>query len=399
MTHQALILCGGIGSRLGSLTASTPKPLLQVGERPFLDVLLFELGRHGIRNVVFLAAFEAEKIASYIKQNALAERFDMHLDLSVEPDRAGTAGALFHARNVLDDEFFLLNGDSWLDFNLLALASHDVSGADVVMTLRHLPDASRSGVVTLSGDRVTEFRERPEEPGPGLVNAGIYRLSRSIVPELPEIGSFEREVLPRLAAAERIRGLVRDGFFIDIGVPETYARAQIDIPAQQRRPAVFLDRDGVLNHDDGYVGSVDRFRWTEGAKDAVQALNEAGYFVFVVTNQAGVARGHYEENDVIRLHQWMQAELSVVAAHVDDFRYCPYHEEATVARYRKASTWRKPAPGMLLDLIEKWPIDVLQSHMVGDQLTDLEAGRAAGVNAHRFAGGNLLDFLRANAIV
>jgi D,D-heptose 1,7-bisphosphate phosphatase len=399
MTRQALILCGGLGSRLGALTTSTPKPLLPVGGRPFLDVLLLELGRHNIREIVLLAAFEAGKVASYIEDNPVARRFGMRLRLAVEPDRAGTGGALYHARHLLRDEFFLLNGDSWLDFNLLSIAVPLVADTDAVLALARLPDVSRFGVVRLDADRVTEFRERPESTGPGIVNAGVYWLSRRIVEHLPQNGSFERDVLPRLASEGRVRGTVREGYFIDIGAAESYPLAQVEIPRRQRRPAMFLDCDGVLNHEDAHVGPIERFRWIEGAQDAVRALNDAGYYVFVVANQTGVARGFHSEDDVARLHAWMQDELSAAGAHIDDFRFGPHHPDATVERYRQLSPMREPPPGMLLDLIASWPVDVSRSHIIGCHPKDMEAGTAAGVKGHRFEGGNLAEFLRARGLV
>jgi len=121
--HQAAILCGGLGTRLGSLTARSPKPLLPVGGHPFLDVLLFELGRHGVRRVVLLAGFAAGEIQEYARSTLLKERFGLEIAVAVEPQPAGTGGALWHARDRLDDSFFLLNGDSWFDINLLDLAN------------------------------------------------------------------------------------------------------------------------------------------------------------------------------------------------------------------------------------------------------------------------------------
>lgn len=163
-----------------------------------------------------------------------------------------------------------------------------------------------------------------------------------------------------------------------------------------RQPAVFLDRDGVLNVDRGYVSSRADFEWITGAIGAVKALNKAGYYVFVATNQSGIARGLYSEDDMRALHDFMRTELADAGATIDDWRYCPFHPEGSVERFRRVSDWRKPGCGMLNDLMKAWPVVREKSFLIGDKESDMAAARAACVRPLLFRGGNLLDFVRAH---
>ena len=212
--------------------------------------------------------------------------------------RAGTGGALFHARDRLDERFLLCNGDSLFDFNiatLLADAARDPDETVGRMVLRRAEDASRYGVVETDGAAVRAFRERAEPGAAGTINAGVYLFDRRVLDHVAPVCSLERDVLPGLAARGVLRGTLAEGYFVDIGVPDDLARARRDLPGRLHRPALFLDRDGVLNVDLGWVGTRERFEWMPGAIEAVRRAVARGWHVFVVTNQSGVARGFYDE--------------------------------------------------------------------------------------------------------
>ncbi|MDC0074974.1 HAD family hydrolase [Alphaproteobacteria bacterium] len=161
----------------------------------------------------------------------------------------------------------------------------------------------------------------------------------------------------------------------------------------RNRPAVFFDRDGVLNHDLGYVCTSDRFKWIDGAVEAIKYLNSLDYYTFVVSNQSGVARGFYKEKDVLDFHKWMNNELFIKQAYIDEFYFCPHYKHGKVKEYSKFCDNRKPEPGMLLRAFNQWDIDKENSFLIGDSETDLIAARKAGIKGYLFEKGNLHNFL------
>ncbi len=393
MLRQAVILVGGLGTRLGERTRATPKPMLDVAGRPFLDYLLDEISRYSsIESILLLAGYRAEQVAERYHGK---RRRGARIEVAQEPAPLGTGGALQHSAAALQPRFLLLNGDSLFDFNMQALIAAGMSRSSLLhMALKRQQAGDRYGRVVIEGDRVTGFTA-PGARATGPINAGIYVVDRGILDLIGNLPcSLENDVFPRLVAAGQVTGSLYDGYFIDIGVPQDLELASKEFARCLRRPAVFFDRDGVLNVDRGYVHRIEDFEWISGAREAVKLANDLGYLTFVVTNQAGVAHGHYGLDAIERLHGWMANELALVGAHIEAFQFCPFHENGKVEAYRAASPRRKPAPGMILDCLQAWPVEASESLLIGDKESDLAAAAAAGIAGHLFRGGSLLDFLQ-----
>jgi D,D-heptose 1,7-bisphosphate phosphatase len=393
--RQMAILAGGLATRLGVISADTPKAALPIGGRPFLAWQMQEISRFGVDEILFLCGHLSDRLRDIVQSIAddLPRRLSIHF--SEEPMRAGTGGALFHARAMLDERFLLCNGDSFFDTNLATLLADGAGdGPEVLarMVAREVADTSRFGLLTMDGDQVRAFSERGGAH-PGLINGGIYLLDRRIVAETREICSLERDVLPRLAQAGQVRATIGAGYFIDIGIPDDLRRAERELPSVLRRRALFLDRDGTINIDYGWVGSRQRWEFVAGAEDAIRMATAAGWHVFIVTNQSGIARGFYDVADVEALHAWVGDAVRQRGGTIDDVRIAPHHPSAIRPEFRGDSDWRKPKPGMLLDLLRAWRLDPARCIMVGDQTSDIAAATAAGVAGYRFPGGNLADFV------
>lgn len=390
MISQCVILVGGLGTRLGELTRTTPKPLLPVGGKPFLDRLIHRAARFGFTDIVLLAGYLGDQMLDrYVGTQRIAGR-DVRIRVIVEKEPAGTGGALRYLNGMADETFVLMNGDSWLDMDLRAFAETPLGPFLARIALRRLDNSGRYGSVALDGDRIVDFAADNQNGNGGWINAGVYLASRALLDRVPrQACSLERDIFTHLAKDGKLSGQPLNGFFIDIGIPDDYARASSDLAADLLRPAVFFDRDGVLNRDKGYTYRPDQLEWNEGAIRAVRAVNAAGWYAFVTTNQAGIGHGYYGESDVELFHRHMDNALAALGGHIDEYIYCPFHPEAKLEAYRRDSPNRKPNPGMIQEILARWPVDKQRSFLVGDRESDRQAAQAAGIDAYLYDGGDL----------
>ncbi|MEO5718969.1 MAG: nucleotidyltransferase family protein [Chthoniobacterales bacterium] len=223
---RAFVLCGGLGTRLRSVVSDRPKSMALIGEVPFLQLLLQGLGAQGVREVILGTGYRADQIEDFFGNG---EKLGLRLHYSREEVPLGTGGALKLAEELLSDPVVVLNGDSYVEWDLAAMADlFHKKNADIVMVLQEVPEVSRYGSVQIDGEgRVAEFVEKGSRTGPGLINAGIYLLRAEIVSGLAPGSaiSLERDVFPKFLGG-KFYGLVSRGIFIDIGVPADLERAQ-----------------------------------------------------------------------------------------------------------------------------------------------------------------------------
>jgi D-glycero-D-manno-heptose 1,7-bisphosphate phosphatase len=390
---QCAILVGGLGTRLGVLTADMPKPLLDCAGRPFLAWVMRELVRFGIEEFVLLAGHKSENIEAFRAAIAAALPKPVNVGVSIEPSPAGTGGAIFHAREKLDDCFLLVNGDSWFDVNLGRFLAEAAAATDVVghILLRRVEDASRYGMVEIADGRIREFRDRAGGAVSGLSNAGIYVFTRRLFDHLSPQCSLERDILPRLAPQGAISGQIMDGYFIDIGIPADYARAADELPCHLLRPAVLFACGSEPRHSPGETTSGSR-RWSPGFRDAVQYVNDHGWHAFVASREhdmpimtdteRGVGGGGSLECDYLRAVGGVVEDWGCFGDHVH-----PGH--GALDRRNRV------LPRNISDMLDDWQVDRAASVLVSDREADLDVARQIGIGALFHAGRKTLGALVA----
>ncbi len=380
---QAIILAGGFGTRLKEVVKDVPKPLADIAGKPFLAYLLQNLRNHGVKKVVISVGYLQEKIVEYFSDNYLG----MSVSYAREDKPLGTGGAIINSLKFIDQNqpVLVLNGDSFLQVDYQKLfAAHK---KNLTMVLRKMDDCSRYGRVVFDENFVIKnFEEKPLDKlgmtsSEGFINGGIYLLDPKIFKRfsVPEAFSFESDFLAKELSWLEPQAFTAEGYFIDIGIPEDYARAQKELSNFIKNKALFLDRDGVINIDHGHVFEKEKFDFIDGIFDLCKRAQDLGYLLIVVTNQGGIAKGFYSEEEFLELTKWMESEFQKREIKITKTFYCPCHPEGKIEKYRQNSFDRKPSPGMLLKAIEEFNIDPKKSLMLGDNETDMRAAEASRI--------------------
>ena len=369
MARQAVILAGGFGTRLSHVVSDVPKPMAPINNIPFLDFIIKQLQSHGFDNFVFLTGYKAEIIEDYFKNLPDAVFIK-------EETALGTGGAILNAFNSLNDEFFVINGDTFfdIDFSLLEDFGKD---KPCTIALRYTNNIQRYGFVEIDDNFKTicfvEKGNLPENRIDGFINGGIYFMKKSVLWNFiknfsGQFISLETEIFPQLLKNNELFGLPLGGCFIDIGIPEDYQKAQDLIPEwikKESKPALFIDKDGTLIVNTEYPHGRS-FEIIESTINIVKKYSEQNYHIIMVTNQAGIAKNKFNFAEMNEGFEGIKEFYTSKGVKFDDIEFCPYHKDGVIKEYSYDSLLRKPNPGMILMACEKLKIDLKHSLMVGD---------------------------------
>ena len=367
MLREAVILAGGFGTRLSHVVSDVPKPMAPVYGKPFLTYLIDRLIDAGIRRVILATGYKHECIESYFGTSYRG----IEIVYSQETTPLFTGGAICQAaQKIQTDDFVVLNGDTLFDIDLQKLYDFHVQNhANLSIALRQVADTSRYGSVTCTNDNIIAFREKAESVGAGDINGGIYAINRTwlLSQNLLAKFSFEKELMQPLAGDPSFYGLRFNTYFIDIGVPEDYYRAQEEFKNLfPQDEFLFLDRDGILNkHLPGdYVRNWNMWEWLPGVLDAMPVFAKHYKRIFIVSNQQGVGKGLMTQANLDDVHRHMLSDIEKAGGRIDKVYVCTDLDSAH-------SPNRKPEIGMALQAQHDFPeVDFHRSVMVGDSKSD-----------------------------
>lgn len=388
---KAVILAGGLGTRMGNSCENLPKPMMNVCGKPVLEHQIEVLKKEGISQFVFVVCHMSEKIEKHFGDG---NRFGIEISYFHEHEPLGTAGALFELN--LTEDFLLCNGDLVFDFCLKDMVDfhHKNNALATLFTHPNSHPYDSTLICTDENGCITNLASSKDFSGKSqnLCNAGIQIVSPDLLKICKVDGkaNFDRDIIKPAIPTRRIFSYKSSEYVHDMGTPDRLRRVEEDFSLgivknkhrKHTQKAVFLDRDGTINVHKGFLTDPDEIELIEGAAEAIKAFNHLGYLTIIVTNQAVIARGECTVERLKEIHNRLEMLLGKDGAFVDAIYYCPHHTDkgyaGEIAELKIQCECRKPAPGMLLKAKKDFNIELSSSYMVGDSEIDIECAKNAG---------------------
>ena len=390
----AVILAGGKGTRLAEITKNTPKALVEIGGVSVLEHQINFLQKNGIKEVWILLGYLAKEIQDFVETK---ER-GITVGYKYEQAPLGTAGAIQQLESEMNEDFLVLSGDVMVNFDVQRFAkSHQDKGGIMSLIVHPNDHPFDSDLVEVDAQgKIFSLLQRPHEQGKTFRNlsiASVYIFSPKIFKYIPsnKKTDIEKDIIPLLLEArEHIHAYNTPEYIKDMGTPERLKQVRKDyesgkiekISLQNKRRAIFLDRDGVLNEQIDQLSDAKDFKIYDFAPEAVKKINQTDFMAIVVSNQPMIAKGFMTEEEEEEMNKKLETRLGEKGAKVDAIYYCPHHPEKGFEGERPAlkvaRECRKPKPGLLLQAQRDFNINLKESYIIGDQTSDMLAGEKVG---------------------
>lgn len=372
---ELVILVGGRGVRLGNITNFTPKPLIEIDGKPFLDILLSKIIRHNFKKIYLLCSYKQKK---FFKKYNNTKIHNTRILCINEGKQKGTGGALFKLKNIIKKNFVLMNGDTFFDIDLNLLKKINLKKKSIFVALANTKKSKNNFLM----NNLDLHKKRVYIPKikTNMMNGGTYLINKNILRKIKnKFLSFEKDILHKEIINDKVVGKYFNNNFIDIGSKEKLSYIKKN-PKILKNKCLFLDRDGVINKDIGYLRNFKEFVFLKGVFKAIKYLNTKDYLVIIITNQASVGKQLLTEKQLKIIHNKMENEFfKKNKSFINDIFFAPYYKNSKILKYRKNKFDRKPLPGMIKKAIKKWNINVSSSAFIGDKETDKIAAERGNV--------------------
>lgn len=382
-----VILCGGKGSRIKNYTKKIPKPLIKVSNISILEKIINFYQKFNFRKIYLLAGYKGEMI----KKKFHNKFFNLiKCQVIIEKKELGTAGSISTLKKLINNNFLVVNGDSYIEYDFLKFVKLKKKKFFVKMLITENKNYKSNNKLSNLSLRKSKIYFSNNS---NYMNAGIYLFNKKIFRYIkPKYQSLEEDILPYLIERKFVNGEKFNGEFIDVGTYQNlnYARSKF---FKKKKTAVFLDRDGVINHDLGYVIKFKDFKWTEKIFTTLRYINKKKDHLFIITNQSGIARKYYTVDEFLALHTKIKNLLLKKKIFIDEVYFCPHHPNYGSKKFKKKCKCRKPGNLLLEKAVNEWDIDRNDSLMIGDKISDLKCAKKSKIK-FRYKSKNFLKQMK-----
>lgn len=378
---DVIILAGGYGTRIKRFTKNKiPKPLLKIKNKLFLDFLLQNITKYPINKIYIISGFKGDLINKRYNKRLINL---IKIECIKEKTPKGTGHALYLIRRKIKNDFILVNGDTIIDFDLNIFFQKKLEKkylGEMVLSKNYNRSLGKSlSNLELQKDGVISFAKKKK-----LINAGTIFFRKRIIKYLnSKTLSLENDVLHKFILKKKIKGNYCNNFLIDIGTPKNYILAKKLIPKYFLRPALFLDRDGVINYDNGYTYKIKNFKFQKKIFKLIKRFQKK-YYIFIITNQSGIAKGYYKIKDFYKLQLYIKNYLAKKNLFINDIEFCPHHPQGTIKKFSLKCLCRKPGNLMIKKILNNWLIIKEKSFFVGDSISDELCAKKSNIKYYNF---------------